>query len=105
MIGHDTEFAWNVWSSLSRENFERAIMLWESPGRTSEPPYFGWLSTDLGPVYPMTLNLRVQVHTREVGRRPYFEVEPTNHSLTVEHRSGITLDGVREINALMRHQA
>src|SRR6476660_7562448 len=35
---------WSVWSTLSRKNFHRASELWETPGRESEPPYFGWLS-------------------------------------------------------------
>ncbi len=100
-----TKFAWNVWSSLSRGNFERAINAWESPDRASEPPYFGWLSTDLAAVYPTTLNLALNVHTRPIGQRPFLEVEPTDHPLAIEQREGISLDRVREINALMRHQS
>jgi hypothetical protein len=100
----DTTFAWNVWSSLSPENFDRAIEVWDSRDRASEPPYFGWLSTDLAAVYPTTLNLALNVHTRPIGQRPFLEVEPTEHPLAVEQRDGITLDRVREINALMRHQ-
>ncbi len=40
-------FSWNVWVSLSEKNFNRATELWETEGRESEPPYFGWLSTSL----------------------------------------------------------
>jgi hypothetical protein len=54
-------------------------------------------------VYPTTLNLALNVHTRPIGQRPFLEVEPTDHPLAVEQREGITLDRVREINALMRH--
>lgn len=82
----DATFAWNVWSSLSPETFERAINAWDSPDRASEPPYFGWLSTDLAAVYPTTLNLALNVHTRPIGQRPFFEVEPTEHPLAVEQR-------------------
>lgn len=104
VIDADTVFAWNVWSSLSPENFDRATSVWDSPERQSEPPYFGWLSTDLAAVYPTTLNLALNVHTRPIGQRPFLEVEPTDHPLAIEQRDGITLDRVREINALMRHQ-
>lgn len=104
VIDVDTVFAWNVWSSLSPENFQRAIDVWDSPDRASEPPYFGWLSTDLAVVYPTTLNLALNVQTREIGQRPFLEVEPTDHPLAIEQREGITLDRVREINARMRHQ-
>src|SRR5687767_4178228 len=46
----DGVFTWGVWVSLSQENFARTVELWSTPGRESEPPYFGWLSTDL-PIY------------------------------------------------------
>src|SRR5947208_982597 len=42
---HDSDelFAWLAWVSLSETNFQRATDLWETVGRESEPPYFGWL--------------------------------------------------------------
>jgi hypothetical protein len=60
----DQDFAWTVWVSLSRPNFSRALDLWTTPGREQEPPYFGWLCTEL-PVYPATtLHLKTHVHTQ-----------------------------------------
>ena len=54
---------------------------WKTPEREQEPPYFGWLSTEL-PVYPLTtLNLKTSVHTQPVDTRPHIEVEPTDHPL------------------------
>ncbi|MFB6830585.1 DUF2199 domain-containing protein [Streptomyces hydrogenans] len=103
VIGGDEVFSWGVWVSLSRENFARAAELWDTPGRESERPYFGWLTTDL-PVYPSpTLNLKTHVHTRPVGERPRVELEPTDHPLAVEQRTGISLDRVREIAAAVLH--
>ncbi|MFE3286272.1 DUF2199 domain-containing protein, partial [Streptomyces sp. NPDC059233] len=99
----DEVFSWGVWVSLSRENFSRAADLWDRPGREAEDPYFGWLTTDLT-VYPTTtLNLKTNVHTRPVGERPFVELEPTDHPLAVEQRTGITLDRVREIAATVLH--
>jgi len=95
-------FVWGVWTSLSRQNFKRMGELWETPGRESEPPYFGWLCTSL-PLYPETLLLKTNVHTRPVGQRPFVELEPTDHPLAVEQRDGITMDRVREIAASLRH--
>jgi hypothetical protein len=100
----DEMFSWDVWVSLSETNFLRASELWNAPGRESEPPYFGWFSTSL-PGYPETLHLKTMVHTREVGRRPYVELEPTDHPLAVEQRQGITLARVREIAELVLHPA
>jgi hypothetical protein len=53
--------------------------------------------------YPETLNLRVVVHTREVGRRPYIELEPSEHVLSIEQRRGITIEQVREITSRHLH--
>ncbi|MER7824936.1 DUF2199 domain-containing protein [Streptomyces sp. NPDC096097] len=105
VIGSDEVFSWGVWVSLSRENFSRAADLWDTPGRESEPPYFGWLTTELL-VYPSTtLNLKTHVHTRPLGRRPSIELERTDHPLAVEQRTGITLDRVREIAAAVPRPA
>jgi hypothetical protein len=98
-----TEFDWGVWVSLSRDNFARALSLWTTPGREHEPPYFGWLSTEL-PVYqPSTLSLKTRIHTQAVGRRPLVELEPTDHPLAVEQRAGITRGRVQEIAETLLH--
>lgn len=98
------EFEWGVWVSLSHKNFLRTLELWETPGREGEEPYFGWLSTEL-PVYqPSTLNLKTLVHTQPVGVRPVVELEPTDHPLAVEQRTGITVARVQEFAEQLLHQ-
>jgi hypothetical protein len=96
VLGGPGPFVWNAWSSLSRRNFERAVDLWTTTGRESEPPYFGWLSSRI-PGYPETLNLKCRVHTRPVGERPKLELEPTEHPLAVHQRDGIPYERLREI--------
>ncbi len=102
ILGAEEIFSWTVWVSLSRANFERAAELWNTPGRESEPPYFGWLGTRL-PLYPDTLNLKTHVHTQPVGIRPWVELEPTDHPLAVEQREGVTWERVQEIAELLLH--
>lgn len=102
VLDSDEPFSWDVWVSLSLPNFKRAWLLWKQPGRESEPPYFGWLSTAL-PGYPETLHLKTHVHTRAVGIRPLVELEPTDHPLAVEQRQGITLARVQQIAELVLH--
>lgn len=90
-------FSWDVWVSLSKENFEKTIELWDEEGRESKlNPMFGWLSTSL-PCYPETLSLKTMVHTRRVGVRPFIELEPTEHPLAIEQRNGISMKRVQEI--------
>lgn len=103
VIDGSQPFVWGVWASLSEKNFRRMAEIWETPGRESEPPCFGWLCTSL-PLYPETLSLKTNVHTRLLGQRPFVELEPTNHPLAVEQRTGITMDRVREIAEHLLHQ-
>lgn len=103
VLDADDNFEWGVWVSLSRDNFRRTLDLWTAPERVQEPPYFGWLSTQL-PAYPTeTLNLKTEVHTDQVGTRPHVILEPTDHPLAVEQRTGITLARVQEIAGSVLH--
>lgn len=104
IIGEGVSFVWSVWASLSGNNFMRASELWETEGREKEPPYFCWVGTEL-PCYPSsTLNLKARMRTRPVGERPLIELEPTEHTLAVEQRRGITLARVREIAECVLHE-
>jgi len=102
LIGQDSFFSFSIWTSLSREAFERATKLWKDPDRINEPPYFGWFSSSV-PGYPDTINLKTNVHTRGVGVKPLIELEPSEHPLAIEQRSGITLTRVAEIAAILVH--
>jgi len=105
VVGSDESFEWGVWVSLSADNFQRMTDLWQTSGRESEPPYFGWLCTAL-PVYdPPTLMLKTAVHTRPVGSRPLIELEPTDHPLAVEQREGVTRARVQQIAEALLHPA
>lgn len=103
VLDADQDFEWGVWVSLSRENFERASELWETEGRETEPPYFGWLSTELQLYEPSTLNLKTNVHTQAVGIRPLIELQPTDHPLALEQSEGITLARVQEFAERLLH--
>jgi hypothetical protein len=95
-------FSWGVWVSLNERNFTRMTELWNTAGRESEPPLFGWLSSRL-PGYPDTTILKTQVHTRPIGERPFIELEASDHPLSVEQRSGITFARARQIAETLLH--
>jgi hypothetical protein len=99
----DDVFAWNIWVSLSKDNFFRTIDLWEQPGRETQPPYFGWLSCEIPGYRPSTLNLKINLHTRPLGERPLIELEPTDHPLAVEQRNGISRARVQQIAEAVMH--
>lgn len=99
----DDDFEWGVWISLSKSNFDRATELWTSPERVNEPAYFGWLSTELPGYEPTTLNLKTRMHSHAVGVRPTVELEPSDHPLAVEQRTGITRARVQAIAEQLLH--
>jgi hypothetical protein len=96
VIGSDDVFAYGVWSSLSRESFERVVAQWESPERSGEAPYFGWLSNAI-PDFPETVNLPLSVVTRDLELRPAFELHDGEHPLVAAQREGVTMDFVRSV--------
>ncbi|HTD67703.1 MAG TPA: DUF2199 domain-containing protein [Candidatus Limnocylindria bacterium] len=102
IIGTNKFFGWTAWVSLSEKNFKRMAELWATPGRESEPAYFGWFSNSL-PEYLETLNLKVSLHTRPVGVRPLIELEPTSHPLAVEQRGGVSSARAQELAEKLRH--
>jgi hypothetical protein len=60
--GHTAPFSWGVWVSLNERDYNRAEELMGVEGRESEPPYLGWLSSDI-PLYPPCLELACEVRT------------------------------------------
>lgn len=99
----DDTLRYGVWSSLSRESFDRVYELWDVPARVHEPPYFGWLSNSL-PGYPETLNLKTDVVTDSLKLRPRFVLHDGDHPLIREQREGITIDRVLDLVGPRLHE-
>jgi hypothetical protein len=89
IIGTAESFRWGVWGSLSRENFERLLMMDDDPGCVDLPPMFSWLSSQISE-YPDTLNLKMFAHIQEPETARIFASNaPTIHfsRITPRHRS------------------
>lgn len=87
----DTSFAFGVWSTLSEKNFELYKDAFDSGDLDGMGPWFGWLSNRMDG-YADTLNLKCRVHPESRRRRPWIELEATDHPLSVEMRKGITVE-------------
>lgn len=96
VIGAAETFRWGVWGSLSRENFETLRNMHADPKRIELPTMFSWLSSQI-PEYPDTLNLKMYAHIQELGQRPHFRLELTDHPLSQEYHKGIKPARVKEI--------
>jgi hypothetical protein len=102
----DDRFAWGVWCSLSEQSYNQVMELWNEPNVENEPPFFGWLNTNLpSSLYPQTLNLKTKVYLRNNNQRPFIELEPTYHPLAVEQREGITTKRVQAIAEILLHNS
>jgi len=101
IIGVEQPFMWGVWVSLSRQSFERYRETYDEPVETDE--YFGWLCNTL-PFYPCTINLKTLVHPRGGGVRPFIELEPTEHPMSVDFRYGISISRAQEIAEYVLHK-
>lgn len=100
ILDENQPFIWGVWASLSKEHFEQ-YRLYPDP-ISEEKPFFGWMCSRIQ-MYPDTLLLKTLVQRRS-GLRPCIELEPTDHPLAVEQRTGITRARVREIAELFEHK-
>ena len=96
ILGTDETFRWGVWGSLSEQNFEKLLAMYDDPKRADLPPMFSWLSSQIAD-YPDTLSLKMYAHIQQPDDRPLFELEPADHLLAHEYHHGITPERVKEI--------
>jgi hypothetical protein len=87
------DLIWNVWTSISKENFIKRNDSWNDPDRVKEGPYFGWLQTTI-PTYPAILNIKTMAYEQEVGYIPEIKSIEENHPLTFDQENGIALQKV-----------
>ncbi len=100
--GADEPLVWGVWVSLSEQSFHTWAEVFDREHRSTQGPFFGWLNAWLKP-YPDMMNLKTRVHLRDRGVRPWIELEPTDHPISIEQRHGIGVDRVAEIYQIMMH--
>ncbi|MDO6432111.1 DUF2199 domain-containing protein [Flavitalea sp. BT771] len=99
---HSEDLIFNVWTSISKENFAIRNSMWNDPERVHNKPYFGWLQT-LVPTYGNTLNLKTQAREQEIGLIPSIEIIEENHPLTLDQRNGISLvTATKKVEAILR---
>ncbi len=92
----------NVWTSISEENFSIRNNLWSDPNRINQQPYFGWLQT-IVPTYGNTINIKTIAIEQEIGLIPNIKVVEENHPLTIDQQNGITFKvAVEKVEAILK---
>ena len=102
ILGSGETLALSVWSSLGESSFTHMCQRWEYPDRGNDPPYFGWLSTNIG-IYPTDVHLKLSVQSQPPGMTPLFTVEPTEHRLASDQHHGISVSRWHEIAHFFLH--
>jgi hypothetical protein len=93
---HAEDLIFNVWTSISQENFNMRIELWEDVNRTTQTPYFGWLQTEI-PSYGKTLNIKTTALEQEPGIIPLIRIIEDDHRLTIDQTNGISYQQALQI--------
>jgi hypothetical protein len=97
LVGTAEKLVWGAWVSQSAASFRRAMELFDREPDATEKPRFGWLNNEIHVYRPSTLGLKANVHFRPKPLRPLIELQPSDHPLAAEQRSGATLQRVQEI--------
>jgi len=105
VLDGDDDLDLSVWVSVGEDDFQRAVDLWDLQGRETEPPYFGWLATDLPAFTRSTLHLKTRVLTRPPGVPSLIVLDATDHPLAVAQREGITAVLAEEIASRSQRQS
>jgi len=100
---YDQDLIFNVWTTISKDNFIKRNTLWNDPRRIEEKPYFGWLQTAV-PTYSNTINIKTIAIENEVGLIPTIEIIEEEHPLAIDQKDGITLDRAMQIVDVILNQ-
>jgi len=91
IIDYHEDLVFNVWTSISEENFYQRVELWEDESRANQEPYFGWMQTNV-PTYGETLSLQSIAIEQGLELIPEIKIIEENHPLKMDQENGITLE-------------
>ena len=100
--GMAEKFGFGIWSTLSRENFERYVDRFDEGAYAGEGPWFGWFSNRLTG-FEDTLNQACWVHPQLDRQRPTMTLDDPEHELSLAQEHGIAPERVLEIYASCGH--
>lgn len=101
--GYDENFIWGAWVQVREEDFSEYVAF-SNGDRSTLGPYYGYLNGHFLPYDEDCDDLKVIVHPRQIGLRPYLEIKPCDHALSCEQRNGISAERLAEIYEIMMHR-
>jgi hypothetical protein len=104
IIDYTENLVFDIWTSISADNFNIRVGLWEDPKRVEHEPYFGWLQS-IVPTYGNTINIKTIAVEQTLGLIPEIKVIEEGHPLQVDQEKGISFKKALEIvDNIMRVQ-
>lgn len=91
IINHHENLNFDIWTSISEENFIKRNENWNNNDRINFEPYFGYLQNEI-PAYQNTLHLNTISKENEAGRIPNVYVTDESHPLYKDQQNGISLE-------------
>ncbi len=102
--GYEDNFIWGAWVIVKKEDFIEYISFPENGDRSTLGPYYGYLNGHFLPYEEDCDDLKIIIHPKKSGLRPYLELAPSDHLLYQEQKNGINSERVSEIYEIMLHR-
>lgn len=100
--GLEGRFAFGIWSSLSRRNFDIYVEGFDDGDFADRGPWSSWFSNELK-VFAGTRNQLCWMNPREDRNRPNLRLDNPDHPLAVAQREGLAAEQVLDIYAAYGH--
>lgn len=98
------DLIFNVWTSISEDNFCERMDFWDDGNRINNGPYFGWLQTNV-PSYGDTINIKTIAIENGLGIIPHIKITEENHPLKFDQEFGISYEkALRIVNEILRKE-
>lgn len=92
-----------VWLFVRESDFFTFQKLIGVANRSDKGPFEGILSVPI-PTYPETMGLRVSIHMRDDGIRPYVALVPTDHPIYAEQTNGVGAERIQALYDYFEHR-
>ena len=96
ILDYSENLNFDIWTTISEDNFIKRNDDWNNPERINNEPYFGRLENEI-PTYSDTFHLETTSRESEIGLIPKLEIIDKNHPLYLDQQNGITLEKAQKI--------
>ena len=100
--GMPEKFGYGVWSTLSRENFDRYVEGFDDGKYSDMGPWWGWFGNSLKG-FLETINQGCWVHPQLGRQRPVISLDDEDHELAIAQQDGVSPERLLELYAEYGH--